>query len=442
MYRWVFWPLWFVAIPLTLAIVTVSLLAAGEHALPGDGLVDRVRWFVQDQKVPAIIIFFTLFEMALYQLRYSLPFSERIGLAGRPGLPKEKRKEYEHAGQLLDEVHRTLKKNEKEIDKQLSAEEREQVDRRMQQLADAMDAEPFDSAHFDEAHKNAIDIAEKKLSPWQRGEIREYTESIIIAVAVALLLRAFVVEAFKIPSGSMLPTLQIQDHIFVNKFTYGPTLPFSQTRILDDLPPQRGDIVVFKFPDPNPNNPPQDFIKRVVALPGDVLEVQGGHPIINGWPVPNCPVGTYTFGEETGYPQTSELFVEFLGDYAYLTLYDNERTDGRQGPYRVEENEFWVLGDNRDNSSDSRAWRHGRGAGVPYENVKGRAMFVWLSFNNLGSDPLGVTWDRLFTDVLGRPRLPKEAPAHLKEGIDRCLQGRPQETMPPPPKDATLQARR
>lgn len=439
-YRLVFWPLWFVVIPLALAAITVSLLGAGDNALP-EGAWGRLRYFVQDQKVPAIIVFFTLYEMFFYQFRYSIPLAERLGMAGRSGLPKNRRREYEHAGQLLDEVARVQRKHPKELNQKLPADERARLDSAMQQLAEVMARPTFDLEAFDSAYEEALNQS-SKLAPWQRGEVREYTESILIAVGVALLLRAFLFEAFKIPSGSMLPTLQINDHIFVNKFTYGPTIPFTKNRILSDLPPERGDIVVFEYPDPNTDNARQDFIKRVIALPGDILEAEGGHPIINGWRVPSCLVGTYTSADDFGYEKTGELFIEFLGDESYLTLYEQSRADGRQGPYRVAENEFWVMGDNRNNSQDSRLWRNGRGAGVPYENVKGRALFVWLSFNNQGNDALGVTWDRLFTNVMGHPRLPKEAPASLKAGIERCLAHPPSSTDPPKPEAAQLQAGR
>lgn len=431
LYRWVLWPLWYVALPLGLATLTVSLLGQEPGTLPERGAFGALRWFASDQKVPAIIVAFTLFELLLFRFRHSVPFADQLGLAGRPGLPKSHRKLYEQASHLLTEAQRTLARREKEIVAELGATRKQHIEEVMQSLFEAMEKTPFDAAAFDDAYQVALEAHEQHLSRWQRGELREYTESILIAVGVALLLRAFVVEAFKIPSGSMLPTLQIQDHIFVNKFVYGLKIPTKAARLFDHLPPGRGDIVVFEYPDQNPQNPRQDFIKRVIALPGDVLEVQGGHPIINGWPVPHCRVGTYTFGEESGYPETGELFVEFLGDYSYLTLFEDGRDDGRQGPYRVKDGEFWVLGDNRNNSSDSRAWQNGRGAGVPFPNVKGRAMFVWLSFNELGQDALGVTWDRLFTNVLGSPRLPKEASPELKQGIERCLASRPNVTLPP-----------
>jgi len=435
LYRWVLWPFWFVVLPLILAITIVSLLAAsgapGSGHLPETGAFGWVRWFARDQKVPAIIVFFTLLEMAIYQLRYSLPFADRLGLSSARGVPPTKRREYEDAHHLLDEVVRTLKNN-KDATRTLGDDARAEVEAAMHELGSAM-AVPLDIERFDRAREAAHQVTERHLAKFRRSDVREYTESILVAVGVALLLRAVLFEAFQIPSGSMLPTLQIRDHIFVNKFTYGPKIPFTEKRILTSLPPARGDVIVFEYPDPNPGNPRVDYIKRAIALPGDLLQVNGGHPVINGWAVPYCRVGEYTFGEETGFEQTTELFVEFLGKNSYLTMLEGGREHIEEGPYRVSVGEFWVLGDNRDNSMDSRAWLHGKGAGVPFDNVKGRAMFVWLSFNEQNVDPLGVTWDRLFTQVMGSPRLPKEASPELKAGIQKCLAERPQVTDPPPP---------
>ena len=160
-----------------------------------------------------------------------------------------------------------------------------------------------------------------RLGRWRKSEVREYVESILVAIAVAMALRAFVVEAFKIPSGSMIPTLQVGDHIFVNKFSYGPAIPWTHTRLWTRMPPDRGDVMVFAYPE----HPEQDFIKRVIALPGDKLEARSGHPIINGWEVPSCLVGVYSYDEVDVAAQHHEgdLFVEFLEDEAYLTLYDH-----------------------------------------------------------------------------------------------------------------------
>ncbi|MDC0681544.1 signal peptidase I [Sorangium atrum] len=265
--------------------------------------------------------------------------------------------------------------------------------------------------------------------------------NLLLAIAVPLILRAFVVEAFKIPSASMIPTLMVGDHIFVNKFTYGPLIPWTGQRLFPRLPPSRGDVMVFKFPE----NKEQDFIKRTIAIPGDTLEAINGRPIINGWLVPHCHVGPYHYEG-----RQAELFVEYLGDKSYFTLYEknpdgmmcvesNDCTLGStcrggvcgdlQGPFKAAADEAWVMGDNRNNSHDSRSWRGGLGGGVPFENIKGRAMFVWMSFGPGG----GIAQDRLFVNVMGDPTLPGSFVASLQTGLDECMRKRPPVTETTPP---------
>jgi signal peptidase I len=430
--RYVFWPLWFVVVPLVLCVLVVWLVKPTQDFTPVT-LFERFQWEVRDQQVPAYILFFTVFEMVLYSYRHSLPFVGGPSGPGRSDVPKNMREEFEHAEQLLDEAERILRKNRARVERELPAATRDELREALEDLRDAMAAKPFEPGPFSAAYERASRLVSHRLGPWQKGEFREYVESIAVAVGVALLLRSFVVEAFKIPSGSMLPTLQIQDHIFVNKLAYGPAIPWTNWRLFNSLPPARGDIMVFEYPDPNPNNERQDFIKRVIALQGDTLTVENGHPLINGWRIPNCRIGMYEYHEGTDSQlKRSELYMEFLGSYAYITQYEEDRgSEPHQGPYKVKPGETWVMGDNRNNSSDSRAWNGGRGGGVPDANIKGRAMFVWLSF---GSDG-GVTWDRLATNVLGKPRLPKGAPDEILQSIDKCLRERPPPSLslPPPP---------
>jgi signal peptidase I len=394
--------------------------------------------------VPALIVLFTLFEMVLYHYRHSLPLAGTAGVAGRSDVPQDLRRDYEQSIALLEEAESILKKYNRKIERRVPSSAREELRDALDELRERIEQEPFDAEAFTGAHELAARLTNRHLRHWQKSEFREYAESIGLAVGVALLLRAFVVEAFKIPSGSMLPTLQIQDHIFVNKLAYGLLIPFTSSRLFRRLPPKRGDVIVFEYPDPDPTKERQDFIKRVIAVAGDTLKVEGGHPIINGWRVPSCRAGEYEFREgPTSEPKRGELFLEFLGEYSYLTLYEeglagsegsmNERFEVVQGPYKVKPGETWVLGDNRNNSSDSRAWFYGRGGGVPDGNIKGRSMFIWLSFSTNGK----LGWDRLFTSVLGSPKLPKGAPAELLQGIGRCLGSRPppEQAVPPPPQD-------
>lgn len=225
----------------------------------------------------------------------------------------------------------------------------------------------------------------------------------------------------------MIPTLMVGDHIFVNKFSYGPAIPFTHARLWTHMPPNRGDVMVFEFPE----HPEQDFIKRVIAVGGDKLEARNGHPIINGWEVPSCRVGSWSYSEYDSSIMRHEgdLYVEYLGDETFLTFYD--RSSGGfpeyQGPYFAKKGEVWVMGDNRNNSHDSRMWFGGQGGGVPFANIKGRALFVWLSVSENGVD-----WSREGAPVMGRPRLPPSA-AGLESQLDQCLKMRPAVTNPPPP---------
>jgi signal peptidase I len=218
--------------------------------------------------------------------------------------------------------------------------------------------------------------------------------------------RGYVMEAFKIPSGAMQPALLVGDHIMVDK------LP------LRAHTPTRGAMIVFK----SPEHPEQDFIKRVIALPGDKLELKQGRPWLNGWEVPHCAVGKTTLPDaEPGCAGTLE--VEFLDGEAYLVFFDDcAAKDGNQGPYRAAPGELWVLGDNRNNSFDSPAWFGGRGGGVPLDHVKGRGLFRWYS---------RAGWSRYGTAV-SEPLLP-DSMAALRPGLARCLAARPPRTKTAPP---------
>jgi len=422
-----------------LAVLGVWLLTPAASNLGAGGL----RVFIGEQQIPSGIVLFTLFAMLLWRFRHDLPFAAAIGVGGRRDVPQNARERFEDAAVLIEEAHRITGAKKRDIERELTTNEREAVAQSIAALEKTMIAERFDLEAFDAAHAKADKVVAEHLGRWRKGEMREYAESIGIAVAVALLLRAFVVEAFKIPSGSMIPTLMIGDHIFVNKFTYGPLVPWTDGRLWTRLPPDRGDVMVFKFPE----NKEQDFIKRTIATPGDTLEAIDGRPIINGWLVPHCYVGPY---KAEG--RTADLYVEYLEDKSYFTLFENKPDDRActtaddcsagtmckagvcgsviQGPFHVRDQEAWVMGDNRNNSHDSRSWRGGAGAGVPFENIKGRAMFVWMSFGQGG----GIAQDRLFVNVMGRPTLPGANDPTLKAALDKCLSTRPPvaQTTPPP----------
>jgi signal peptidase I len=427
-YKALYWATWFILVPFVLACLLVWGLtppSGVEHS----GVLGWIQSVVREQPVPVGIVAFTVFEMALWTAREYLPLAKFAHPPSRPDLPESMRAPFERARVLLEEAEAICAKNEKAIVREVSAKEREKLRTDLESLEDAMEVVPFEEERFVEALVRADGEVDVRLGRWRKSEVREYLESILVAIAVAMALRAFVVEAFKIPSGSMIPTLQVGDHIFVNKFTYGPAIPWTKNRVWTRMPPGRGDVMVFAFPE----HPEQDFIKRVIARPGDKLEARSGHPIINGWEVPSCYVGLYSYMEvDSPLPHhEGDLYVEFLEDEAYLTLYDRA-TGGfpeYQGPFYVKPGEVYVMGDNRNNSHDSRMWWGGQGGGVPFENVKGRALFVWLSVSESGID-----WSRLGAPVMGRPRLPK-AMKSLEPALDNCLKQRPPrgKTTPPQP---------
>jgi signal peptidase I len=457
-FKTLYWATWFVLVPGLLAYVVISMLTPAS-GVERDGVLGWLQYAAREQPVPAGIVLFTFFEMALWAWRLRLPLSDYAHPPSRSDLPDAMRTPFERARGLIEETEAIYARNHKAILRDLSAKEREKLRAELEALEDAMEASPFEEERFIEALVAVDREVDVRLGRWRKSEAREYIESILVAIAVAMALRAFVVEAFKIPSGSMIPTLQVGDHIFVNKFSYGPAIPYTHTRVWTRMPPDRGDVMVFAFPE----HPEQDFIKRVIAIPGDKLEARSGHPVINGWEVPNCFVGVYSYAEaDSPMPHhEGDLYVEFLEDEAYLTLYDhaaggfpeyqgpffvkpgevyvmgdnrNNSHDSRMwwggqggGVPFVKPGEVYVMGDNRNNSHDSRMWWGGQGGGVPFENIKGRALFVWLSVGESGID-----WSRLGAPVMGRPRLPS-AMKGLEPALDKCLRERPpsEKTTPP-----------
>jgi signal peptidase I len=215
-----------------------------------------------------------------------------------------------------------------------------------------------------------------------------------------LLLRAFVVEAFQIPSGSMIPTLEVGDHIFVSKFSYGLGIPFTNVKIFEFKQPERGDVIVFKYP----IEPGTDYIKRVVGLPGDVIEVRQREVFINGRPVPRQHVAKpchYLDVKHTGGTDDHEceLWEETLGKKTHATIQEPGPAGHDFNRTVVPAGHVFVMGDNRDNSSDSRVW-----GTVQHDLIKGRALIVWWSRATTDSWGVGswfksIRWERFFQVV-------------------------------------------
>lgn len=424
--RLFYWVVWFGILPIVLGCIAVWALTPSS----GSEISGALGWaqsLVRAQPVPVGIVLFTAFEIALWAARHDLPFARHAHPPLRPDVPERMRGSFERARALLDEAEMLMAKHSKAIVREFKSKEREQLRADLDNLRAALAHVPFDEEDFREALTRADGELDIRLGRWRKSEVREYVEAIVMAVAVAFALRAFVIEAFKIPSGSMIPTLMVGDHIFVNKFSYGPAIPYTHSRVWTSMPPRRGDVMVFAFPE----HPEQDFIKRVIAIEGDKLEARGGHPIINGWEVPSCRVGSWAYSDYDS-PITrheGDLYVEYLGSESYLTFYDRSSMmfPETQGPFFAQKGEVWVMGDNRNNSHDSRMWNGGRGGGVPFENIRGRALFVWLSVSDSGVD-----WSREGAPVMGLPRLPPAASA-LEPQLEQCLRSRPAVTSPPSP---------
>ena len=195
----------------------------------------------------------------------------------------------------------------------------------------------------------------------KKSIFREYAEAIIVALLLALLIRTFVVQAFKIPSGSMEPTLMIGDHILVNKFLYGIKIPFTSIRFLPLYKPQRGDVVVFIYP----LDSSKDFIKRVVAVEGDTVKIVNKKLFING-------------------SEAADPHAVYKEDMVFPT--EIQKRDNF-GPVTVPQGSIFVLGDNRDRSLDSRFWGF-----VPLEDLRGKAFIIYWSWN---SQETNVRWNRI-----------------------------------------------
>ena len=201
----------------------------------------------------------------------------------------------------------------------------------------------------------------------------EYARSFFPVFLIVLLLRSFLVEPFRIPSGSMMPTLVEGDFILVNKFTYGIRLPVSDTKFIDVSAPERGDVVVFRAPATTEGTP---YIKRVIGLPGDKIDYREGSVFVNDKKIEQLPQGTYV-GEDAARQYTGTLkFEELLPGASHEILREERGLNFRRTSWTVPAEHYFVMGDNRDNSSDSRVWGF-----VPDENLIGKAFVIWLNYD-------------------------------------------------------------
>jgi signal peptidase I len=212
---------------------------------------------------------------------------------------------------------------------------------------------------------------------FQKSTAREYFESIVVAVILALFIRTFVVQAFKIPTGSMEPNLLVGDHLLVNKFVFAPAATGLERAVLPMRSVARGDVVVFKYPE----DPERDFIKRIVGMPGETIEIQGTQVLINGTAI-------------------AQPFAHFLLPHDPAAPLNEGDPRERFGPVTVPAGHYFAMGDNRDNSQDSRYWGF-----LPAHFIKGRALMIYWSFDGgEGGSAVsglfgGTRWSRLFHQI-------------------------------------------
>jgi signal peptidase I len=219
--------------------------------------------------------------------------------------------------------------------------------------------------------KNKTEV--QPAATFKKSTAREYFESICVAVILALFVRTFVVQAFKIPTGSMEKNLLIGDHLLVNKFVFAPTRSWLEDKLLPIDPIKRGDIIVFKYPE----DPERDFIKRTIGLPGETIELRNKKVYVNGKPL-------------------DEPYVQFLFPPDGPEVTEGSGFDVRRnyGPVTVPADHYFMMGDNRDNSQDSRYWGF-----MPRDYVKGKALFVYFSFGEDASGSTSVRWSRLLHQI-------------------------------------------
>lgn len=227
--------------------------------------------------------------------------------------------------------------------------------------------------------------------PTQEPLIVEYAKSFFPVFFIVLLLRSFIAEPFRIPSGSMMPTLLVGDFILVNKFAYGVRLPVTKTKMIELDTPESGDVVVFRYP----MSPSIDYIKRIVGVPGDKISYKGKTPYINGGPLSISTLGPYEAIGSGMRAQGAIEGLEQLGDTEHSILVYPRAPDFNAGCQFLEDREvivpeghYFVMGDNRDDSNDSRCWGL-----VPDTNLVGKAFVVWMSWDLKRSGIVG--WSRI-----------------------------------------------
>ncbi len=269
----------------------------------------------------------------------------------------------------------------------------EKVQKSAQEVRQALKAK--DDEELTKRLESLEELVQLHLMPHRPNQLWETAKALVIAISIALFIRWLFIEPFRIPSGSMIPTLLVGDQLMVNKLVYGPNVPFSTKKLFMPRAPRRGEVIVFRFP----LDPTEDYIKRAVAIPGDVVEIIDRRLYLNGQAVEEIYDGPYD--GPTREPNLSfDLYFEQLGDinHELLHMQRNNRFASaleNYGPVTVPEDHFFAMGDNRDRSLDSRSWGF-----VPYSHIKGKALFIHLPLDP-DSSPVKYLprWGRFFKGI-------------------------------------------
>ena len=310
----------------------------------------------------------------------------------------EKKLRCGEAKKTLAEARKLFKRGKKH----LTAERQAEITAAIEALDNALK----DEAHScGPAHENLKTVIQKRLKFARKSSAQEIFESLLFALAFALVLRTFFVEPFKIPTRSMVPTLLEGDQLFVTKLSYGLRLPFYNDYVMRFSDPQRGDVIVFAFPNEEAmahlartNShcmqmetlaDEKDYIKRIIGVEGDTIEVINQIVHVNGAPVYQKPIYERTVTDYMFLEDSREFWNhEKHGEAEYTTI-THQLPNTQFGPVKVLPGHVFVMGDNRDNSADSRCWGQ-----VPVANIKGRAQIIWWS-----SGHYAPRWNRMFTKI-------------------------------------------
>ncbi len=296
------------------------------------------------------------------------------------------------ANQLLKQVKPVLEKNRSNI----SPDAVSILEQKIDNLERALQ-----TGNYEEIVRatDDLDVASSDyLSKYTKSKLRQNIEALVFAVILALIIRTFIFQPFKIPSGSMIPNLLVGDHLLVNKFVYGTKIPFTDIEVFPLEKITRGDVIVFTYPNSerDPSKSGIYYIKRVIGLPGDSVEIAGRNLVINGETIPLEYIGTYT--EERNGQKFDEYREDLFGE-EHTVIYRQGKENTSKGNIlpvsTVPDGTVFVMGDNRDNSQDSRFWGF-----VPIDNIAGKAFIIHWSWDFANPDILNkVRWDRILSGI-------------------------------------------